>query len=1304
MIHYSSKSKRLKHNVKPVEKIACVTLGMLLSISVLSFPAWTTFRGANNYAFESVYIPGTNYAIDTLRPSNTDYVSSYSFAARDHLIYGVRQNRYVYGYDTINLTNIFECDLGTYTISPLYIYSSALFVSGADGFIHRIDRTTGIISERIKINDGLVSGILIANGGTNLVLRNGKSATLLGARKRTTTGFSRAAFTINAGLTISGADDGTVTIVTNTTNVIGIFRASNAVTGSIISAVINNTNYISFIDDSGIVYCISTNGTLRWQYTGMSNVIPYAAYYSWANRLIIASASGDLCSLYITNGAVTFMANIGTGITTPPTIVRDRIAVGTTNNLLAIRNLGNGSLISTIALPNMISDEIAVCDRGMVTTLVDGRVMLVRNAFEAVLPPDQIRVNNTNSPIIDLINDKISWRFNHTETGQKQSAYQYEFSTNTDFYSLSYDSGKLSSTNSNITLATGVSDGTYFLRVRTWDTNDRAGLYSTGTNKFYVDRTKPIISAKYVINSVTNSASTTNYISNASFSLIVNAVDTNVNGVMSDISNRCYSTNGTTWYSYVNPVIIPLADGVPLTVWYASYDNAGNSNTNRFIAIRDNTPPEAGHTADPATFPGPTMTFGLTTTAFRVTASDAAVGMKSVFYSIDTAPFSGHTGSSSPAFSLPEGDHLIRYFAEDKLGNICSTNSFQVTIINPASNIVRSTAMKIPYIAASTGYTNLSYIGEHYLIYFNDPVRAGISLETPAPPVMMMAAAAPASSMYISNGGPIPAPSKGKTVPEEPTVPVIMPPSEIIINNDSTAPKITIGTVTNGGIYAPGITPLISVTDDSVFSTVITLNGMAFSSGTPVQKDGLYILTAYAVDTTGNETNRSITFTVDGTAPDITVTGVTNNGSYNRNVTVSSSFSDKNLSRSFATLNGNPLTKSITLSAEGLYIIHAEAYDAAGNTSMKEVRFTIDKTLPIILVQGVINDAAYTRASIDVRIYEDNLNISKSSLALNSNDYITTLVFSADENNISHFFTHIGPVTNEGTYSLTHFMQDNAGNTVSNRVQFSIRPFYPQSNLLLYASFDKTTAASFAKGDSNDYSGVRTLVKGGFISNCVAPGITSGDVVVQYRSMSNISADKGTVSFWVKPAWQTPEVKGNYLFTLNNNPNSLDMLAAHVTRTNGLTFSVKNSQQKAFIATNRTNWWTNNIWTHVSFTWDFGAQTAAMYVNGIKTGSTALSGTPRSDMYWLCFAAGELSGSWQTLKGYMDEARVYDRALSEQEIASLYSFYIPQVTNASPKTTNAVPMTLQQAVPLNIGPSLASDPDEVVFREGTGKE
>ncbi|WP_066258950.1 L,D-transpeptidase family protein [Neobacillus drentensis] len=118
-----------------------------------------------------------------------------------------------------------------------------------------------------------------------------------------------------------------------------------------------------------------------------------------------------------------------------------------------------------------------------------------------------------------------------------------------------------------------------------------------------------------------------------------------------------------------------------------------------------------------------------------------------------------------------------------------------------------------------------------------------------------------------------------------------------------------------------------------------------FSVTIPMQKAGnkLYVS---AKDKAGNVSSTRTVIVKDKTAP--VVSGVSNNGKYNKNVTIS-------FKEGKATLDQKSVKTKIVVKAEGKHTFVLT--DAAGNKTT--VVFTIDKTAPV--VSGVSNNALYNK-------------------------------------------------------------------------------------------------------------------------------------------------------------------------------------------------------------------------------------------------------------------------------------------------------------------------------------------------------
>jgi hypothetical protein len=90
---------------------------------------------------------------------------------------------------------------------------------------------------------------------------------------------------------------------------------------------------------------------------------------------------------------------------------------------------------------------------------------------------------------------------------------------------------------------------------------------------------------------------------------------------------------------------------------------------------------------------------------------------------------------------------------------------------------------------------------------------------------------------------------------------------------DTEAPVITIEGVADGQIYNSAVTPVITV-DDEAATVTMTLDGAEYN-GSEIAAEGAHELVVTATDAVGNEATQTVRFTIDLTAPVITVAAAT---------------------------------------------------------------------------------------------------------------------------------------------------------------------------------------------------------------------------------------------------------------------------------------------------------------------------------------------------------------------------------------------------------------------------------------------
>ncbi len=278
---------------------------------------------------------------------------------------------------------------------------------------------------------------------------------------------------------------------------------------------------------------------------------------------------------------------------------------------------------------------------------------------------------------------------------------------------------------------------------------------------------------------------------------------------------------------------------------------------------------------------------------------------------------------------------------------------------------------------------------------------------------------------------------------------------------DKTAPRLSLSGVENGGFTNGSVSASWSTTasgvssynransndtltvkysrsSTSVFPTSATT---AYTAGTALTQEGNYLITI--TDRAGNTT--SYTFTIDKTAPTLSLSGVSNDGFTNGNVSASWSTTvgsvgaqrvnsndtltvkySRSSTSAFPTSATTAYTAGTALTQEGNYLIKIS--DAASNTT--SYTFTIDKTAPTLSLSGVSNDG-FTNGNVSAS-WSTTVG-SVGAQRVNSNDALTVKYScSADANfpsSVKTEYTATAALTAEGNYRIV--ITDLAGNSSS---------------------------------------------------------------------------------------------------------------------------------------------------------------------------------------------------------------------------------------------------------------------------------
>ncbi|OQC19079.1 MAG: hypothetical protein BWX70_03353 [Verrucomicrobia bacterium ADurb.Bin070] len=200
--------------------------------------------------------------------------------------------------------------------------------------------------------------------------------------------------------------------------------------------------------------------------------------------------------------------------------------------------------------------------------------------------------------------------------------------------------------------------------------------------------------------------------------------------------------------------------------------------------------------------------------------------------------------------------------------------------------------------------------------------------------------------------------------------------------------------------------------------------------------------------------------------------------------------------------------------------------------------------------------------------------------------------------------------------------------------------------LTAYVPFDGT-AQDVIGGHAVALGGTPVYVKtqGGFYK-----GLSCGTLetnISDNASISNVlGSSVGTIALWyyARGPWY------NYQ-TVFDNLVDQEYWECWIDVTGTLKSRVSNQADGGFVAYDLDNLRGPNQWYHIAFTWDRGVGQTRLYVDGVSRASATLGAGWKEPHPTLNLAGGHANNVKGN--GIWDEVRVYDRILSDDEIAAL---------------------------------------------------
>jgi hypothetical protein len=345
------------------------------------------------------------------------------------------------------------------------------------------------------------------------------------------------------------------------------------------------------------------------------------------------------------------------------------------------------------------------------------------------------------------------------------------------------------------------------------------------------------------------------------------------------------------------------------TIAAVATDGAGNTTTSS-IGVRSNVvAPGLAITAPTNGTITAAATILVTGTASAADPSDSNLGV-----TVEGLPATINGGTFSATVPLAEGDTTIDVVARDGYG-LTSTRHVSVVRDSVPPVISVSGVVDGQYSDAASVSPTFSATDDHLATLSatldGSPYASGSPVTAEGTHVLVVSATDAAGNASTAN---------------------------VTFTLDRTPPVIDLDAPSNGAYTRHPVTITFEATDANLDAVAATLDGAAFASGDTVTDEGPHVLNVTASDLAGNVTTVTTTFTIDSTAPGLTVAsprdGALIAGS---SVTVFGDVSDA--SPVTVTVNGLPapvtggtFSRIVSLVA-GENTITVFATDAAGNDS-----------------------------------------------------------------------------------------------------------------------------------------------------------------------------------------------------------------------------------------------------------------------------------------------------------------------------------------------------------------------------------
>lgn len=256
------------------------------------------------------------------------------------------------------------------------------------------------------------------------------------------------------------------------------------------------------------------------------------------------------------------------------------------------------------------------------------------------------------------------------------------------------------------------------------------------------------------------------------------------------------------------------------------------------------------------------------------------------------------------------------------------------------------------------------------------------------------------------------------------------------VHKDNVAPKVDINGVEDGKFYNKDVNIKAAVEDANIATKEMTINGTVVSGlDQTITKEGEYDVSVKGVDKSGNETVKSLHFTIDKTPPVTTISGLVAKKHYQKPDMAKFSVNEPAEIHYEVIADGKTIKEGKGDSFDGYtvdgdYTVKAWSIDRAGNVGEKAtISFVKDSTAPTVDLSGVSEGKYYnTNKGVSISVNERYYDTNKVSVTAyrERKGQRYNVPFSFKSNAVNS--TNTLNANETGTYHITVSAVDEAGN------------------------------------------------------------------------------------------------------------------------------------------------------------------------------------------------------------------------------------------------------------------------------------